>query len=68
MRYVLIVTREGLRKVNKPILIRPVSVVKFALTFLSLLCWGTHRHSCSIAWIAISVIPVDQLNGYCYWV
>ena len=45
-----------------------LSVVKFTLTFLSLLCWGTPPHNCSIVCIAISVIPVDQLKGYYYWV
>ena len=57
--------RKGLRKVNKPILTRPVSVcvVKFALTFHSLLCCRTPLHNCSIVYIAISVIPVDQLKG-----
>ena len=34
--YVHIVTRKRLRKVNKPILIRPVSVVKFALNQITL--------------------------------
>ena len=40
-------TRKGLRKVNKTKLIPPVSVVKLALTFLSMLCWRTPPHSYS---------------------
>ena len=48
-------------------LIRPVSVVKFELTFLSLLCWGTPLYNCSIVCIAISVIPADQLKGCWIW-
>ena len=67
-QYLIIVARKGLRKVNKPILIHPVRVVKFALTFLSLLCWGTPSHNCSIVCIVISA-TVNQIKGsYCYWV
>ena len=65
--FILSVTTKGLRKVNKLILIQPVNVVKLLLTFLSLLCWSTPPHNCSIVCIDISVIPVDQLKGYWVW-
>ena len=44
-QYILIVTRNSLRKVNILILIQPLSEVKFLLTFLFVLCEVTPLHT-----------------------
>ena len=52
-QYALTVTRKGLKKVNKPMLIPPIGVVKFILTFLPMLYRHTPPQKCSIEYVAI---------------
>ena len=54
--------KKSLWKVNRPMPIPPVRVVKSLLTFLSALCRRAPPYKCSIACLSyLFVTPVDQL-------